>query len=100
MANDWIELGKKQATSFINARDNLSHLKTIAVLQGPKKIFLICYCIFWRSKKIIKIEEMTVEEKQKTWEMAKEIADGRLKTIEEMKDLCRCLIALEYILSM
>jgi hypothetical protein len=95
-----IDLGKKTAKDFLNAKDQVAYLKAVAVLDVPKKNLLSCYYIFCRDKSIPLIEDLSDDDKQKTWETAKEIADGRVATVEEMKDLCRCLVALEFLLTM
>lgn len=94
----WIDLGKEMAADFSASKDNLQYLKDLAVLSVPKQVFLLAYNVLHRSKKILTIEFLSPEDKNKTWETAKEIADGRITSNEEMKDICRCLITLEYLL--
>lgn len=93
-----INIGEKMAKDFNNSKDQFSYLQAVAVLSVPKKNLLSCYGILCRDKKIPTIESLPINEKEKTWTTAKEIADGRLNNNEEMKDLCRCLITLEYFL--
>lgn len=96
---EMIDVGKKMALDFANSKNQFEYLKALAVLSVPKKNLLSCYRNFCRDKKVQPIEELDTAGKQKTWETSKEIACGRLKTIEEIKDLCRCLITLEYFLT-
>jgi len=93
---EMICIGGKMAIYFSNAKDQFKYLQALAILSVPKKNLLTCYSLLCRDKKMVTIENLPNEGKQKTWETAKEIADGRFNTSEDMKDLCRCLLTMEY----
>lgn len=98
--NEWLVIAKVYTVNFEKAKDNKAYLIPLVGLSVPRQIFLMCYKFLWKAKKIPTIEELTPEGKQKTWETAKEIGGDRFKTIEEMKDLCRLLLTLEYLLTL
>lgn len=94
----WIDVGKEMAADFLASKDNLAYLKCLSVLSVPKQVMLLAYTALHRSKKIPTIEMLPLHDKNKTWETAKQIADGRISSIEQMQDISRCLITLEYLL--
>lgn len=98
--NEWIKIGMKMLNDFNNAKDQTEYFKCLAVLSVPKQNILLCHNILVRSGKIPLIENLPLVDREKMWEMAKELADGRLKTIEEMKNFCRCLLTFEYLMSL
>lgn len=95
--NLWIEMGKMLAQSF--EKDNVSFMKALPMCDVPKKALLGCYNIFL-SNKMPRIEDLPDEQKASLKSLAIEISDNRLKKVEELIDLCRCLFALEYLLNL
>lgn len=93
----WIELGKRQAEAF--QKDNIDFMKALPMCLIPKKILLGCYGVFNNMGKIQKIEELPEDQKAGLKSFSIEISDGRLKKVEELIDLCRCLFVLEYLLT-
>lgn len=65
----------------------------------PKQVLMGCYRIFTKRGKIPQIEDLPEDQKKSLKAFAIEIADGRLKKIEDLVDLCRCLLAFEYLLN-
>lgn len=89
-------LAKLQADMFI--ADNESYMRSLPVVSVPQSILVSFYEILVAAKKILSLENMPRPEQESIWEMAKEFAAGRLNNNEKMKRLCRCLIAIEYLL--
>lgn len=92
----FIYLGKRQAESF--EKDNIRYMKALPFVEVPQIILLQCYNIFVSSRKIKKIEELPVQDKQTIFDTAKEISMGKLGK-EQLVRLCKCLYSLEFILN-
>lgn len=95
--NLWIEMAQKQIQWFHG--DNKSFMKGLPGCGVPKQALLGCYGIFVKRGKIPKIEDLPEDQKKSLKSFAIEIADGRLKKVDDLIDLCRCLLAFEYLLN-
>jgi hypothetical protein len=62
---EMIDIGKKMAQDFTNAKDQIEYLKALAVLSVPKKNLLTCYAFYCRGKKIPTIENLPAAGKEK-----------------------------------
>lgn len=93
--NTFMQLAQKQVELFQN--NNIAWMDAMVTSDCIKGIMCIAYRAFVREKKITAIEDMPIGEKKKLWEQAKEFAKNRLNQ-QEMVDLCRSLLTLEYML--
>lgn len=92
-----LDLGRKQAQLF--TANNVAYCETLVTCYCPRDILLKAYYALGRRGKVTAIEDMLQHEKEKSWEIAKAIAKGRLG-IKDLKDVVRALVAIEYFLNL
>lgn len=92
----WIELGYKHA-AMCN-ENSVSYINCLVDGVGLRLIMVTVYNALVVTKRIIKIEDIAVEEKNTLWLQTKEFANNTLNLQETIK-LSKCLYALEYLLN-
>lgn len=90
-----IEMGYKHA-KMCN-EDSVNYINCLVKGRGMRLVMEMVYKSLITSKKIIRIEDLTVEEKTLLWEQTKEFAAGELNNSETIK-LSKCLYAIEFLL--
>lgn len=89
------ELGRKQVDLF--HLNNQIYIDCLVKFNSPRHILTLCYNKFVRLKKIIPIEQLPEEEKNKLWGQTKWYCDGRM-TKDGVIELAKALYILEYLL--
>jgi len=91
-----LDAGYKQAAMCNN--DSVTYINCLVACVGIRQFMLHIYNGLVGSKRIPKIENLPVEEKNSLWEQTKEFANNTLNLPETIK-LSKCLYALEYLLN-
>lgn len=95
-SNPFLDLAIKQVELF--QQDNVAWMECLIICECTKSIMEIGYNNLVRQKVITEIEKMSLEEKNKLWELTKEFCAGRLSA-HEMKRVAKGLVCLEYLLT-
>lgn len=96
VTGSWIELGRKQASLFMD--NNLPYVECLITADCNRSILNTCYNVLVRSKKMIPIDKLPEKEKLTLWETAKEFAKDRMNK-EQLIELVKALLTLEYFLN-
>lgn len=91
----FLDLGKKQATMFMN--DNVGYMELLVTADCPREILNVCYRILVREGKLKELKDLPLEEKTGIWETAKEFAKDRLDQ-KGLISLSCALQALNYLI--
>lgn len=86
------EIGNKQAELFLE--NNISYMECLVNGISFKNLLTVCYNALLRQKKIVQIEYLPIEEKQRLFEIVKEFDNSTLDK-EGYVLACRSLYALE-----
>lgn len=94
--NDFLDLGRKQAQLFVE--DNITYCEILVTGSCPRKILLLAYRRLVSLRKITPIEDMLLEHKESAWQMAKDIAKGRLGR-QALIETVQAMMVIEYFLN-
>lgn len=84
-ARKWAKEGNKEAS--------------ISLLLPSFSSFRSIWLMVYRHTKIPRIEELETEQKANLWEETKELTQGKDLSIDNMKDIVRCLYTMEHYLN-
>ena len=93
---DMLDLGRKQAALFES--NNVAYCEVLVVSPVPRQIVLQAYRILVRMHKLTPVEDLLQDQKEIAWQMAKDIAKGRLGT-KALIELVQALLTIEYFLN-
>lgn len=94
-SESFIEIGYKQAA--LCNENSPAYINCLVNGIGIRMVMVTVYNTLVFKKKIIKIEDLPVDEKNTLWEQTKEFAKGELNLTETIR-LSKCLYALEYLI--
>lgn len=92
-----LDLGRRQALLF--QADNLGYCERLITTDYPRQFLSKVYWVLVRREKIIPKEDMLQDQKELSWQTAKEIAKGRLGR-KDLVELVHALLAIEYFLNL
>jgi hypothetical protein len=96
-ANEILHLGRQQAQLFTD--NNVAYCEVLVTANCPRTILLMAYYRLVKERKLIAIEELPIQQKETAWQMAKDIAQGRLGR-KLLIEVVQSLLALEYFLNL
>lgn len=94
--DSWIELGYKQAR--ICNENSVGYINFLVAGNSTRAVMVEVYNTLVRTKRIQKIEDLPLDEKNTLWEQTKEFSDNNLN-LKETINLSKCLYAIEYLLN-
>lgn len=95
-SESWIEIGYKQV-AMCNENSPI-YISSLVNCIGMRMVMVTVYNSLVLKKKIEKIEDLPLEEKNILWKQTKEFAKDSLSLIETIR-LSKALYALEYLLT-
>lgn len=94
--NELLDLGRRQAHLF--QEDNVAYCEDLITCSGPRRLLVVAYGGLVRRQKLTAIEDLLQNEKEAAWELAKELAKGRLGR-RELIEVVKAMYAIEYFLT-
>lgn len=91
------EIGRKETAIFEN--DSVTYTETVLLSSGRRGIMVWVYCLLRNYKKIVPIEDLDRETKNKMWAFVKEICAGKTNDVQRMKHICMVFYAIEYFIN-
>lgn len=91
-----IELARKQAQLF--TENNVAYCEDLVTCSCPRRLLLVAYVSLVRRQKLVAIEDLLQKEKEAAWELAKELAKGRLGR-KELIEVVKAMYTIEYFLT-
>jgi hypothetical protein len=90
------EVAKKQAAMCND--DSVTYINCLITCEGMRGLMTTVYNALINTKRAIKIEDLSLEEKNTLWLQTKEFANNQLNLQETIK-LSKCLYSIEYFLT-
>lgn len=91
-----LDLGRKQAAM---CNDNsVTYINCLITADGIRALMVLVYNSLVSTKRIQKIQNLSIEEKNTLWVQTKEFADNKLN-LQETINLSKSLYAIEYLLN-
>lgn len=95
--SDMIKLGQKQAQLFV--KDNITYCEILVKGSARREILLSAYGQLVRAGKLSPIEKLQEKQKEDAWEVAKDIAKGRMG-VKALIEVVKALLTIEYFLNL
>lgn len=95
--NSFLALARKQVDFFTG--NNQGYCEVLVTCDCPRSILVMAYRTLVRMGKLVPVEDLKAEEKQIAWDMAKDIAKGRLDK-KRIIELCQALMTIEFFLNL
>lgn len=93
----WMTCGRKETALF--EAHSVAYTNEVVTQNARKNLMVWMYRLLRNSKRIIPIENLEVEVKQKMWDFVKEVCAGKTDDIERMKHVAQVFYAIEYFIN-
>jgi len=90
-------IGRKETAMF--EANSVAYTEEIVTMKGRRGMMVWIYCLLRNYKKVVAIEDLEPEVKNKMWQFVKEICAGKTNDLKEMKHICMVFYAIEYFIN-
>lgn len=95
--NTWMTCGRKETAAFES--NNLAYTEELIFQNARRNLMVWIYCLLRNFKKLIPIENLEPEVKQKMWAFVKEVCAGKTDDLKRMKQIAMVFYTIEYFLN-
>lgn len=95
--NIWMTCGRKETALF--EAHSVAYTNEVVTQNARKNLMVWMYRLLRNSKRIIPIENLEVEVKQKMWAFVKEVCAGKTDDVQRMKQVAMVFYAIEYFIN-
>ena len=96
LGGEFYELARHQFNLMMSNKFN--YCEILVNCYCPRHFLVMAYQRLVRLRKIGAVEDMYQQDKESAWEMAKDIAKGRLRK-DQLIELVKAMLAIEYFLN-
>lgn len=95
--NIWMTCARKETALFES--NSVAYTEEVVTQNARRNLMVWFYCLLRNYKKIVPIEDLDRDTKNKMWAFVKEICAGKTNDVQRMKHICMVFYAIEYFIN-